>query len=414
MRYIASVLLLLGSLCVLSAMVSGRLFIVDDDGGADYDTIQEALDNAKDGDLIVVKPGTYIENLHVGSQIELIGSGNTETIIDGGYQGTVVTINADGVTISGFSIVNSSDVPGDAGVLITSDNNIIIENYITNCRSGIYPKESSGNIIENNSCVDNTLHGITFGYANSDFNMIKNNVFGENEKYGMYLGKTDGNEIIGNVFRNNDGLYGALINSTSNCTVRNNTFMGNEYGVRLMEVMNVIFSENRCENNSDAGIWINATTDLTVKYCTITNNSIGIRVNGKCKNTIINMNTITGNQDSGLDGTESEFKVDARLNYWGAISGPHHPTENVDGTGDIITSNTQFNPWATSVPVPPDDIEDPDPDTNGDDDQGNDDDEDAGPVVVGMLVGILVVLSAMLLMTIWSILMTGPNEGKRR
>jgi predicted outer membrane repeat protein len=37
--------------------------------------------------------------------------------------------------------------------------------------------------------------------------------------------------------------------------------------------------------------------------------------------------------------------VDARWNWWGESSGPHHLTANPLGTGDEITGGVSFNPW---------------------------------------------------------------------
>jgi pectin methylesterase-like acyl-CoA thioesterase len=37
----------------------GRVITVDDDGPADFSTIQAAIDDAVDGDVVEVKPGTY-------------------------------------------------------------------------------------------------------------------------------------------------------------------------------------------------------------------------------------------------------------------------------------------------------------------------------------------------------------------
>jgi len=56
---------------------------VDDDGGADYTSIQAAIDNSSDGDTIRVFEGTYRELVSVNRSITLQGNGSEETIIDG-------------------------------------------------------------------------------------------------------------------------------------------------------------------------------------------------------------------------------------------------------------------------------------------------------------------------------------------
>ena len=56
---------------------------VDDDGGANYTNIQDAIDAAEDGDTIRVYEGIYEENVVVNKNINLIWNGSGETIIQG-------------------------------------------------------------------------------------------------------------------------------------------------------------------------------------------------------------------------------------------------------------------------------------------------------------------------------------------
>ena len=48
------------SVCVLSSATFATTWTVDDDGAADFDNIQAAIDAASNGDEIIVMPGTYI------------------------------------------------------------------------------------------------------------------------------------------------------------------------------------------------------------------------------------------------------------------------------------------------------------------------------------------------------------------
>ena len=41
------------------ATVAGKTIYVDDDGPADFNNIQAAIDDANDGDTVLVAPGTY-------------------------------------------------------------------------------------------------------------------------------------------------------------------------------------------------------------------------------------------------------------------------------------------------------------------------------------------------------------------
>ncbi|MHC4132435.1 MAG: BsuPI-related putative proteinase inhibitor [Planctomycetota bacterium] len=74
-----------------------RTVYVDPNGSADYTSIQPAIDDANNGDIIIVNPGLYEESINfLGKNIILQGSGHNnldaaaETIIDGGviFRGT--------------------------------------------------------------------------------------------------------------------------------------------------------------------------------------------------------------------------------------------------------------------------------------------------------------------------------------
>jgi hypothetical protein len=61
-------------------------YIVDGDGSGDYNTIQEALDAANAIGIpatVIVRPGTYTENLTLYNNISIFGTGFTDCIING-------------------------------------------------------------------------------------------------------------------------------------------------------------------------------------------------------------------------------------------------------------------------------------------------------------------------------------------
>ena len=97
--------LILGAICLGSNWtVRGASTITVPD---DYSTIQEAINNAVDGDTVFVKTGTYYEHIIVNRTVTLVGEDASTTIIDGSDTGHVVYIVQDNVNITGFTVRNS-------------------------------------------------------------------------------------------------------------------------------------------------------------------------------------------------------------------------------------------------------------------------------------------------------------------
>ena len=143
-----------------------------------YLKIQDAIDVASLGDVIVVLRGTYYECLTIDKSVTLTGQANN-TIIDGGGNNEVIGVTANNVRISNLTIQNGlvgiylHDVKytvisgntvrdtsfGGAGILVEdSHNNLINGNTILNNHYGISLTYScSGNTITNNTMMHNDV-----------------------------------------------------------------------------------------------------------------------------------------------------------------------------------------------------------------------------------------------------------------
>ena len=65
-------------LLVIMAAATGKVIYVDDDGPADFNTIQAAIDDSNDGDTIIVQPGLYDEDIDfLGKNILLTSTNPT-------------------------------------------------------------------------------------------------------------------------------------------------------------------------------------------------------------------------------------------------------------------------------------------------------------------------------------------------
>lgn len=97
---------------------SARIITVDDNGSADFSTIQAAINNANNGDTITVAEGTYFENINFNGKNIFLRSTEPDdpnvvanTIIDGSDVTSVVTFSGSenaSCRISGFTITHGS------------------------------------------------------------------------------------------------------------------------------------------------------------------------------------------------------------------------------------------------------------------------------------------------------------------
>jgi nitrous oxidase accessory protein len=117
--------------------------------GCAFSSIQTAINASNNGDTIQVQSGTYHENVNVTKQLTPRGIGNT--VVDGGGSGSSIKLSANGITLEGFTATGGGYLP-DAGIKVTSNNNMLIGNNVSNNKNyGIYLLSSSNsNIFYNN------------------------------------------------------------------------------------------------------------------------------------------------------------------------------------------------------------------------------------------------------------------------
>lgn len=116
-----------------------------------YQFIMDGITYATAGDTVFVFSGIYHENVDVFVSVNLIGEDKDTTIIDANGAGTAVRITADNVTVSSFTITHSGNNSNDAGVVIHTRNNTIIENNIQqNHYYGLYILGEDNTIYHNN------------------------------------------------------------------------------------------------------------------------------------------------------------------------------------------------------------------------------------------------------------------------
>ncbi len=112
----------------------------------DYGTIQEAIEAATEGDAFCVEAGTYTEILDfAGKSVTVVGAGAGNTILDGAYAGTVVSVvEGEEVELRGMDIVGG-EADGAAVAYVDGSSLILREVYLTDhwcsgssCTGGLF------------------------------------------------------------------------------------------------------------------------------------------------------------------------------------------------------------------------------------------------------------------------------------
>jgi len=222
----------LGGCIEVTQPVQSNIIYVDDNGGANYTSIQDAINASPEKYTIFVYSGIYYENIVINKTINLIGEDATTTIIDGNETGDVIYISEEGkANISGFTIKNSGN--NDVGIDIRSNNNTITGNNISDNNYGIYSTHSQYNNFSQNTLLSNSGYGMYLS-SDSDHNVIFDNVFSAN-LCGLRIKGSKYNEVSRNLFADNQkGMYfccGARLNTVFYNVFNNNSIWNGDDSV---------------------------------------------------------------------------------------------------------------------------------------------------------------------------------------
>ncbi len=310
---------------LLSTPSSGTTIIVDDDGGEDYETIQEAVDNAVAGDEIRVYEGIYLERVTVEKTLSLMGNGSDVTVVDGENKVDVITINANWVNLSGFKVLGQGVSTSSAGIKVTGNFCRIFRNSCTKNGNGIvvgsgFSKPmNSRSFVENNTCYLNEMNGILLNYAHN--NTIVNNTCLENKGAGISIEKGDRNTLKDNICAKNS-----------------------EGGLKIRGSHNLV-DNNSCLENSYYGVYLGNSHANTLTNNILGTNEIGILVVGESRDDQVHQNTFQENEEA-MNASEAEGNyINATNNWWGNDSGPFNPRSNPWGTGEKVSDHVIIDPW---------------------------------------------------------------------
>ena len=369
-------ILLTGAVVVLAVVVlllagsqntEGTTLTVDDNGNAEYPSIQDAVDAADEGDTVKVWEGTYYENVKVDRSIDVIGNGSETTTINGGGVRGVVLISADWVNLSGFYLTGSYGY-GKQGILVRSSHNTIFWNNCSGNEMGIDLFDAHYNNISDNICDWNENYGIFLD--ESDHNTIVDSNCSNNQENGILIRSSFMNTIdscdcdsngdngielyfgAGNIVNSSNCSYnyangifvrGALYHNPSENIISGNYFTHNgETGIQLLGSEGDSLRNNTCQFNEDYGIWLESSKYTTVIDCNCSfNDDEGIY--SRSSHALIQGNELYSNGDHGIaifsnyntvDDNHCTFNEDNGINIRNA--------DFTTVTGNLLLSNEDF------------------------------------------------------------------------
>ncbi|RZB28828.1 MAG: nitrous oxidase accessory protein [Candidatus Argoarchaeum ethanivorans] len=282
-------------------------------------TIQQAVNNASEGDTIIVRDGTYTENVDVNKRLTIKSeNGSACCFVDatGKSYGFVVTV--DYVNITGFTVTNASSVGvylggawycnisdntasdnGYCGIWLysSSNNNMLINNNASNNGDdGIYIHSSNNNTLTDNTINNNSDDGIYIYYSNNT--TLTENTVDYNGDDGVYMEHSDSNRLTNNNPSNNgnDGIY---LRSSDYNTLTNNIASKNRFHGIYLEYWcnNNTLIGNNASNNYE-GIMLSFSSNNNLTNNTANNNDCGgVHLDSSDSNTFIGNNASNNNND---------------------------------------------------------------------------------------------------------------------
>ncbi len=356
--------------------------------------LQERIDAAPAGATLEVTEGTYLGPIHIHKPVHLVGKG--WPVIDGGGQGDVVTITADGASISGFVIRGTSWNPSQepAAVKVQKAKGVAIRgNRIEDAFFGIYLIDADGALAEGNelrlapqrsvlrrghgfylwevsgaTLVGNVIRYSADGFYldHADDNRIANNVV-EHGRFGVHLMYSDDVEVVGNQLRHNlAGVVdmfshrlllqeneiedhrgavgiGVLLKDSDDVFAVDNRIVGNIYGLTADNSpqsvgATVIFQRNLLAFNQ-VGVGLMPNAPITLWENALVDNGIQVQALGRG----VMMRFLAGHGGShggnmGREEAEASLPKGVALtshgrgNYWSDYRGYDL---NGDGVGDV-------------------------------------------------------------------------------
>jgi nitrous oxidase accessory protein len=283
-------------------------------------SLQTLIEQTPEGGVVRLEPGRYTGPVVVEKAVILDGKG--QVTIDGLAKGSVLLLKADGIVVKNMIITNSGNSHDrvDAGILVRSSRNQILNNKIENTLFGIDLQEAHENMIIGNEISSknaplglrgdgirgwashrnifrqNRIHDsrdMVIWYSND--NIIEDNE-GWNNRYSLHFMYSGGNIVQRNTYHHN--TVGIFLMYSRDVVVKHNVIRyslgGTGVGIGLKEADNITIQNNKIVYCT-AGLYFDLSPFQPDRYNFIKANTVAYNVIGIDFNSTISRNILKGN-----------------------------------------------------------------------------------------------------------------------
>jgi nitrous oxidase accessory protein len=301
-------------------------------GPGNYTRIQDAIDNASDGDTIFVYNGMYTENLVVNKSLTLVGQDKNFTIIETHlyqYPSDSIQVNVDEVSVSGFTIQHNDAYPFTVGINLNSCGHVaIFDNIIRENNVGIYDSQTYDLTIVKNILYDN-YNAIYCSQSNGI--LISENTLSDNNEsiflqycYSCHLS----NNTIYHTHHDGIDFYASTF-----CDVENNSITFSYSGLDFSDCYYCTVISNQISSNEDKDIELYNTGSSTIKHNILENSAEGIGLTF-CVAISLFENSFYNHTSYGLVNQYSVFTTVTRNNFRNNTRHAYFEDSRIDWNGN--------------------------------------------------------------------------------
>ncbi|MGH3642634.1 MAG: hypothetical protein ACRDUX_26825, partial [Mycobacterium sp.] len=293
---------------------------------AGYSTIQAAIDDSADGDVVRVCPGSYTESVAVTKEVA-IESTNGAAATTLTSAGVTFSVQRSGVSIQGLAL----EAGGTA---------VLVSNICPLGEPGCAQPGARGS---NLRLTGNSIHDSGIGAvwtARLDCASVAQNAFADNDRH-LLINQGSGAPATNVTIDNNTfdrgggaGVAGVEVSGAAAMIDANQVRDAIGTGVRVGPAV-VQFTVGRIERSGESGIVVDGAT-VVQENNILDNTGDGVTVAPGGAASVIFNNNIVGNA-VGLGNDAASGAVDADENWWGSRTGP---SGVFTGAGDSIVNRS--------------------------------------------------------------------------